>query len=139
MPRLALFLAFFSFFAPAAAEVLLGPIPAIVEDVVDGDTNKMRVTIWLGQELSVAIRLAEVDAPELFRPSCVAERELAGRAKIFAVNFLAGSDIALFDVSHGKYAGRAVARIEADGEDLGEALVGAGLASYENVNWCAGA
>lgn len=136
MYRLALVFIFLWPLRPAAAEILPGPIPAVVDEVVDGDTVKMRVTIWLDQELVVAIRLAEVDAPELFRPSCKAEKENAARARDFVAAFLSGGDVALYDVSHGKYAGRAVARIEAGGEDLGEALVGAGLAVEGRGDWC---
>lgn len=118
----------------------LGPMPAAVERVVDGDTVKMRVAIWIDQELVVSVRVAGVDAPELFRPKCAAEKEKAEAAKAFVADFLSGGEAVIHDVARGKYAGRVIARIEADGRDLGEALIAAGHAvSDAKGAWCAGA
>jgi len=125
-----------SAFCPAEAGAL-GPRPAAVERVVDGDTVKMRVAIWIDQELVVSVRVAGIDAPELFRPKCAAEKTLAREAKAFAEDFLAGGTATLYDITRGKYAGRVVARIEAGGGDLGAALVAAGLAVEGGRGiWC---
>lgn len=113
-----------------------GEAAASVERVIDGDTVKMRVAIWIDQEIVVSVRLADVDAPELFRPKCAAERTLAEQSKAFTEDFLSRGDIRLANVRYGKYAGRVVAQIAADGEDLGEALVSAGLASRGKTDWC---
>ncbi|WDI33135.1 thermonuclease family protein [Hyphococcus flavus] len=108
-----------------------------VERVIDGDTIKMRVAIWLDQEITVAVRVAGIDAPELFRPRCDAERTLALEAKVFAEDFLKNGEAELTDIEQGKYAGRVVANINAAGGDLGAALVSAGLASSGGKgNWC---
>ncbi|WP_375205099.1 thermonuclease family protein [Hyphococcus sp.] len=120
--------------APLQAAEFSGLARAQVERVIDGDTVKMRVAIWLEQEILISVRLAGVDTPELFRPKCEAER-----AKSFVEDFLQGGEAELIDIEQGKYAGRVVARIEADGEDLGSALVAAGLGVRANKgNWCAG-
>ena len=109
-----------------------------VERVIDGDTVKMRVAIWLDQELLVSVRIANIDAPELFRPSCERERALAREAKQFVEWFLASGEAELLDIKRGKYAGRVVARVESNGADLGQALVRAGLAvEGANGEWCA--
>ena len=47
----------------ARGDVLAGPVPAVVEDVIDGDSLKVRAHIWLGQDVAVHVRLAGVDAP----------------------------------------------------------------------------
>lgn len=126
--------------APAAAALFDGPAVGRVERVIDGDTVKMRVAIWLDQELLVSVRLADVDAPELFRPKCDAERRLAQEAKAFVEAFLGNGEASLLDIQRGKYAGRVVARIETSRGDLGAALVAAGLGSKEaKRRWCAGA
>lgn len=126
---------FFAAF-PAAADYS-GPAKGRVERVIDGDTVKMRVAIWLDQEILVSVRLAGVDAPELFRPKCEAERALAREAKRFAEDFLRGGAAGLEDIGQDKYAGRVVARIEANGVDLGAALTAAGLAAPGKRDWCA--
>lgn len=126
--------------APAAAAPFDGPAVGRVERVIDGDTVKMRVAIWLDQELLVSVRLADVDAPELFRPKCDAERRLAQEAKAFVEAFLGNGEASLLDIQRGKYAGRVVARIETNRGDLGAALVAAGLGSKgAKRRWCAGA
>lgn len=126
-------------FAAQAAE-FDGPARGRVERVIDGDTVKMRVAIWLDQEILVSVRLADVDAPELFRPKCDDERRKAKAAKAFVETFLQGGEAALQDIQQGKYAGRVVARIETDRGDLGSALVAAGLGvGGRRGDWCKGA
>ena len=129
-------LVFWAVSAPAAASEL-GPMRAAVERVVDGDTVRVRVAIWLDQEIRVAVRLAGVDAPELHRSACPGEKARARSAKAFVETVLEGREVMLHDIRRGKYAGRVAARIEADGEDLGRALVAAGLGSADmKARWC---
>ena len=110
---------------------------AAVERVVDGDTVRVRLAIWLDQEIRVAVRLADVDAPELYRSACAGEKARARSAKVFVESFLEGREVMLHDIRRGKYAGRVAARIEADVEDLGRALVAAGLGSTDlKTGWC---
>ena len=123
--------------ASGAAAGFDGAAAGRVERVIDGDTVKMRVAIWLDQEILVSVRLADIDAPELFRPKCAAEKRLAKQAKVFAEHFLSGGEAALVGIKRGKYAGRVVARVEANGADLGAALVDAGLAVHgARGQWC---
>lgn len=124
--------------SPACAEALEGPVVARVERVIDGDTVEVRARIWIDQELTVAVRIAGVDAPELFRPGCAAEKAKALEAKAFATGFFETGEALLRDVRHDKYGGRVVARLEnGAGEELGEALVAAGLAVHGMSGaWC---
>ncbi len=133
----ALLVALVSAPAEARAGGFDGPATGSVERVIDGDTVKVRVGVWIDQELIVSVRVAGIDAPELFRPKCEAERRRARAAKAFAEAFLADADVTLADIKRGKYAGRVVARIAAGGQDLGAALVAEGLA-VEGARgaWC---
>lgn len=124
----------------AAGEVLPGPLPARVVEVVDGDTLEVEARIWLGQAVRVRVRLAGVDAPEL-RGKCAAERRAAGRAKAFLAATVGDGAIVLREVRYGKYAGRVLARVATAGErDLGRALLARGLArAYaggKRPAWC---
>lgn len=130
--------------AAQARDMLPGPIPAQVLRVIDGDTLEVRARIWLGQDLTTFLRLAGVDAPEA-RGACADERALAAQATSFVRRALDSGDkpaiVTLYEVTHGKYAGRVVARVVvADGLDLGAALVAARLARpYDGgarVPWC---
>ena len=123
----------------AAAERVEGPVAAAVERVIDGDTVRVLARIWVGHTVAVSVRLAGVDAPEIFRPQCPAEREKAREAKTFVEGMLGGDDITLLDIVPDKYGGRVVARVEtASGEDVGAALIDAGLATENGADdpWC---
>jgi len=121
-------------------EVLPGPVPAELVSVVDGDTVLVSARIWLGQRVTVSVRLAGIDAPEI-RGRCASERARARRARDFLIRRMATGRIALADIQYGKYAGRVVARLlDGDGADLGAALLAAGLArpyaGRRRGTWC---
>ncbi len=120
-----------------------GPVPALVVDVIDGDTVLVRARIWLGQEVETRVRLDGVDTPEL-RGKCQAARRLAREARAFVQAKVDGRRVLLRDIQYGKYAGRVVARIQTpDGEALTAALIEAGLGhAYDGAKrapWCLGA
>ena len=123
-----------------ARDLLPGPVPAQVIQVIDGDTIAVKARIWLNQELETRVRLEGVDAPEL-AGRCERERALAARARAFLEAMLDGGEVVLSQIQYGKFAGRVVARVEtSSGEDLSAALLAAGLARpYEGgarTPWC---
>jgi endonuclease YncB( thermonuclease family) len=121
-----------------AKEILDGPIAAKMLRVVDGDTLAVRALIWPGQRIDIKVRLAGIDAPELFRPACAQERQRARLARDFLVDHT-GGQVQLFSVHLGKYAGRVIARVQTGaGEDLSVLLVQAGLAHTmdDPGSWC---
>jgi endonuclease YncB( thermonuclease family) len=125
--------------APAAAADHLGAVPATVDRVIDGDTLKVSALIWIDQSLSVSVRIKGVDAPELFRPRCKAEKMRAREAKIFVEALVADGAVMLHDVEHDKYGGRVAARVTTgSGGDLGAALIAEGLAVEAGARdpWC---
>ena len=71
--------------AAQAKEVLAGPFDFELVEVIDGDTFRARVKIWLGQTVTVKVRLKGIDTPEM-RGKCAAEKKLAQQAKAFAEN-----------------------------------------------------
>ena len=121
---------------------LPGPYPASVVSVVDGDTVKVIVKIWLGLSQEVAVRLEGIDTPETRSAKCPHERELGLKAKSFVEKLLpAGSTISLGRVSDDKYHGRVVATLRTNnGEDVGQRLLKDGLArpyhNGEKKSWC---
>jgi endonuclease YncB( thermonuclease family) len=124
-----------------ARETLLGPVPATVLRVIDGDSLVVRATIWLGQEVETTVRLLGVDTPEL-RGACGEERNLATRSRAFTARLAdTGAEISLSDIQLGKFAGRVLARVvTAGGVDIGQALIDAGLArpyrGGRRGSWC---
>src|SRR6266550_3793190 len=84
-----------------AAEALAGPVAAIVERVIDGDTIEVKAAIWLGQTLVVRVRIDGVDAPE-FEARCPEERKLALAARAFLARRLEGVAVNLTRVVYDK-------------------------------------
>ncbi len=124
----------------SARELLPGPVPARVIQVIDGDTIAVKARIWLGQDVETRVRLEGVDAPEL-AGRCERERARAARARAFLEAMVDGGEVVLSQIQYGKFAGRVVARVETlAGEDLSAALLAAGLArpyaGGARTPWC---
>ena len=119
---------------------LPGPFPAEITDVVDGDTVEVRVTVWLGQEITTRLRLRGIDAPEL-ASACPDEYRLAREARERLAELVAGEPIRVADVGLDKYGGRVVGRLLfASGEDVGQILAQEGYARLydggRRDSWC---
>jgi micrococcal nuclease len=127
--------------APAsAAQTLPGPYAGAVDRVIDGDTIAVRVTVWLGQELAVLVRVRGMDAPEL-RGDCASEKARAGDAAAALEQLIGGRPVVLRDIEGDKYFGRVLSNVAtAGGTDVATALIAAGLArpydGGERLSWC---
>jgi len=100
--------------------------------VIDGDTIKIEGT---------SIRIADIDTPEVFSPSCPAEARLGDRASMRMAELLNRGGFVLR--SHGtrdedRY-GRKLRVVERDGQSVGMMLVAEGLAHEwggPDRGWC---
>jgi len=122
-----------------AAQTLPGPFSFEVLQVIDGDTFRARVPIWLDQTVTVKIRLSGVDTPDM-KGKCPAETARAKLARDFAVTWLQQDDLRLVNVRYGTYAGRVLATAQtAEGVTLSQALLQAELAQPyrgRRAQWC---
>ncbi|WP_320202129.1 thermonuclease family protein (plasmid) [Agrobacterium sp. rho-13.3] len=103
-----------------------------VDCVVDGDT------IWFRSE---KIRIADIDAPEIFSPHCRDERSIGEASRDRLLELLNGGSFTLVagwrDTDR---FGRKLRTVTRHGRSLGEMLVEEGLARRWNAprrNWCA--
>ena len=127
----------------SAAQKLEGPFEFKVLKVIDGDTFRARVTIWLGQTVDVKIRLKGVDTPEM-KGKCAAEIKLAREAKAFAVQWLRQDALSLTQIHNGTYAGRVLGTVQTTdaagaSQTLSGALLKAQLAKPyrgRRATWC---
>lgn len=90
-----------------------------------------------GDTLRATFRLENIDTPEI-KGACDAEKKLALRAKDFTKAWLAKGKVTIQQTGIDKY-GRVLARVDRNGEDLGEALIKAGLArpwKGRRERWC---
>ena len=123
-----------------AGEVLPGPLPARVVEVIDGDTLDVRARIWLGQEVRVRVRLVGIDTPER-RGRCPRETRAAEAARRYLQSLAADGEIQLLEVRYGKFAGRVLARVMDDrNRDLAAEMLASGHArAYDGrrrADWC---
>ena len=127
-------------FSASAAETY-GPYEAEVVRVIDGDTVAVRVHLWPGLTKNIKLRLDGVNTPETHRaPEC--EKRLGRKATEFTRQFIGAAHmVRVSDVHLGKFAGRALGKLEVPGKgDLGKALLAAGLAREyhggRRGRWC---
>ncbi len=112
---------------------LLFSLTALIA-VIDGDTFDV------GAE---RVRIANIDAPELHRAKCDAEKRLAVLAKKRLEELLAGDiEIVPGDLGTGRKKdrnGRTLATIRIGGVDIGEQLIAEGLVrpwEGKRKSWC---
>jgi len=139
MLRMFVFLLLLSLPFPAAArDVLPGPVSGEVLEVIDGDTFRARLHIWVGQHIEILVRVEGIDAPES-RAKCRAERAKAEEARA-ALATLLENGFSLTEIRDEKYAGRVLAKVRAGGRDVAAQLQAAGLArAYrggKRAGWC---
>lgn len=119
--------------------MVTGLIVCAVLSVYDGDTISVTCEIWPKFEVSTSVRINGIDTPEIRRSKCTEEKELAIVARD-RVRELVGSHISITNVKLGKFAGRVVADVYANGANIGKLLIEENLA-YEyhggkRRGWC---
>ncbi len=127
-------------FSAAPLKTLPGPYPAQLIRVIDGDSAQMRVTVWLGQEITTIVRLVGLDTPEL-KARCVREKDLALAAKTRLEQLLGGKSIEIYNIQADKYGGRVLAQLRAgDQKDVAQTLIAENLArpyaGKKRGGWC---
>lgn len=116
-------------------------VPARVGYIVDGDTFAGIVKLQDDIEISVRVRLRNVDTPEL-HGECAGEIVMANMARERLAQLLAvGSTIDLRNIKDDKYLGRIDANvILPDGRDVGDVLVseklGRPYSGGRRASWC---
>jgi len=147
-PQIALAIAATALLAtpPLAADPLAtvtGPIAGIVAKTIDGDTVEVDAQPWPDMTINVRIRLADIQAPEIFHPGCSAEADAGRAAAVYIQSILApGHSVTLHNVRPGKYARRMAADIKIEyGQNVAALLVQAGHAkpwpkNGQKPSWC---
>ena len=139
-----------TFLATVAGLLLLIPFPTFATNFpnvtyhrcYDGDTCTFTlpgVHLLFGEKISV--RIAGIDTPEI-KGTCQQETALAMQARNLVRRMLGQAHhIDLLDAERGKYF-RIVARVVADGKDVGQTLIDHGIAvkydgGKKTKDWCA--
>ena len=119
---------------------IAGPVDARVVQVRDGDTVQIEAYIWPLQSVTVAVRLRNVDAPEL-RGRCEAKKAAARRARDRLAELVGDGSVRIRRISGDKYFGRVLAEMgSTKAPDLGAVLLREGLVdAYDGGrrrDWC---
>jgi micrococcal nuclease len=114
--------------------------PAIQQAVIlscyDGDTCQVDRELSPGRD---RVQLANADSPEILG-RCAEEVERALMARDYTRALVAGKVVTLSAIEPDKYRKRVDAYVSIDGQDLGDALIAAGLArpcsGGKRPGWC---
>ena len=130
-------IAFFGIFIAGVASA----VPAMVDYIIDGDTFAARVSLDDDIKITVRVRIANVDTPEL-HGNCDYEIRMANIARDRLAQLIPiGSTVELTDIRDDKYLGRIDARVsDSDGNDVGKILITENLGRAYNggrrTGWC---
>lgn len=113
------------------ATLLAGPALAAeyawrIEEVVDGDTVKVRIPGLPPELAGLSVRVRGVDTPETWRPRCKDERVAGQTATAFVQAALAEGRVVFRDPRWGKFGGRVIADVIVQGRSLAVMLIVAG-------------
>jgi hypothetical protein len=99
--------------------------------VVDGDT------FWIGGQ---KVRIAGIDAPETHPPHCVEEARLGNEATAMLRSLLNSGAVTMTRIDRDRDSyGRLLRNVAVDGQDVGEAMISAGVAREYGSGrrpWC---
>lgn len=115
--------------------------PATVDYIFDGDTFAAYVNLEDDIQISVRVRLINVDTPEI-HGECESETQRALRAKDRLAELIpVGSRVELSGIKDDKYLGRIDAYVKtSDGRDVGTVLISENLgrpySGGRRVGWC---
>ncbi len=123
-----------------AAKRLDGPIKGSVIKVLDGDTLEVSIDVWLNQQVETKLRIIGIDTPEI-KDKCPSEKKKALEAHSEVVRLINDSEVTIYNIRYGKYAGRVIADVKtADGVDLADYMIEKGLArpykGKKRKGWC---
>lgn len=116
-------------------------VPAVVDYHFDGDTFSAGVMLDTDVEITVRVRLINIDTPEI-NGKCTAEKVMAQSARDLLVTIIPrGTVVDLQNIKDDKYLGRINANvILPDGRDVGQIMIDSGLArpysGGKRQPWC---
>ena len=108
------------------------PYRATLVAVADVASIELDVAVWPGETRRTTVQLAGIIAPSIHGPAC--GKSDAAAARGFVMGWLAGGALTVLPVD-GK-GDRVTGHIRKNGNDLGDALVAAGLAKEGQGAWC---
>jgi micrococcal nuclease len=117
-----------------------GPVSAMVQAVLDGDSFRAQALVWPGHTVTVNIRIRGIDAPEM-KSRCRGEQEAAGRARDALMHLIGDAPVSISNISGAKYYGRVLADVtSADGRSLAGELIALSLVrpydGGKRKSWC---
>ena len=116
-------------------------VPAVVDYVFDGDTFSAQVMLDADVEITVRVRLLNVDTPEM-NGKCRAEKIMAQNARDLLRTLLPrGTVVELENIKDDKYLGRINANVFLpNGREVGLMLIDAGVgrpySGGKRAPWC---
>ena len=129
------------FFMCAVSSGASYAVPARVDYIFDGDTFSAQVALEPDVNVTVRVRLINIDTPEM-NGKCVLEKQMAVRARdVLSALIPRGTVVELDNIKDDKYLGRINANVFLpDGRDVGLILIDSGLGrpykGGKRKSWC---
>ena len=103
-------------------------VPAVADYIFDGDTFSASVKLDTDVNITVRVRLINIDTPEM-NGKCEREKRMAARARdVLSALIPRGTVVELDNIKDDKYLGRINANVFLpDGRDVGLILIDSGL------------
>jgi len=118
-----------------------GAYEAALVDVIDGDTVRLRIRIWIDQDITTNVRVRGIDAAEL-RASCVSEKKKALAARTYLEKLLRTAPVLYVrNIAQDKYGGRVVADLlTSDRQNIAQLMLDRDYARHydggKRQGWC---
>ena len=129
------------FFMCTVMSGTLHAVPARVDYIFDGDTFSAQVMLEPDVNVTVRVRLINIDTPEM-NGKCVLEKQMVVRARdVLSALIPRGTVVELDNIKDDKYLGRINANVFLpDGRDVGLILIDSGLGrpykGGKRKSWC---
>ena len=126
--------------ATPSAVSAMPPLSARAVRILDGDTFAAVVHMESGANVSVNVRIRNIDAPEI-HGACEYESKWAEKSKNRLAELLPqGTEMILIDIKDDKYLKRIDARVRLNGKDIGDIMIKENMAVPYNggrrKGWC---
>ncbi len=120
--------------------IIYDDLSATVKHIIDGDTFSAKVGLENGAEISVKVRILNIDAPEM-SGKCDSEIKWANQSKNKLATLIpVDSQVILTNIKDDKYLGRIDANVSNGNFDVGRAMMDANMARPYNGGkrqpWC---
>lgn len=116
-----------------------GPYLGKIVEIVDSDTVKAKIRVWLDQYIEQTIRIKGIYTPEM-NSKCAKEKHTASKAMRKLEDLTKGHNVLIRNIEDGKYGSRIVADLHTRAGKISKLMIDSNLArpyqEGQKQTWC---